>query len=137
MIFHPSSDPFVRKYKERNERITAVPFEISFSPGATATPEHMAELDRDFDSSRFDTEPLRPINKHNLTCEEFEQYLTQSIMKGKHMKMMNQHILWSEKASSNTSSTHKKQKLQISSNNHLGIMLNMRVIPKFPVAPPT
>jgi hypothetical protein len=57
--------------------------EISFSPGATATPEHMAELDRDFDSSRFDTEPLRIISKDNLTCEELEQYVSQSIREGK------------------------------------------------------
>uniref|UniRef100_A0A7S2W8B8 Inositol hexakisphosphate and diphosphoinositol-pentakisphosphate kinase n=1 Tax=Eucampia antarctica TaxID=49252 RepID=A0A7S2W8B8_9STRA len=57
--------------------------EISFSPGATAAPEHMAELDRDYDSSRFDTEPLQLISKDNLTCEEVEKYFTQSIREGK------------------------------------------------------
>ena len=56
--------------------------EILFSPGATATPEHMAELDRDLDNSRFDTEPLVMISKENLTCEEVEEFFTQAIKEG-------------------------------------------------------
>ena len=56
--------------------------EILFSPGATATPEHMAELDRDLDNSRFDTEPLMMISKENLTSEELEEYFTHAIKEG-------------------------------------------------------
>lgn len=57
--------------------------EILFSPGATATPLHMSELDRDFDSTRFETESRQLISKDNLTCQEVEEYFTKSINDGK------------------------------------------------------
>jgi len=56
--------------------------EIQFSPGATATPSHMSELERDHDSSRFDTSPLQVISKDNLTAEEVEKYFTGCIKLG-------------------------------------------------------
>ena len=56
--------------------------EILFSPGATATPMHMSELDRDLDNSRIDTEELLVISKENLTCKEVEDYFSQSIKEG-------------------------------------------------------
>lgn len=57
--------------------------EIFFSPGATATPMHVSELERDAESSRFDTEPLQLISKPYLTCKELEDYFTQAIKEGK------------------------------------------------------
>jgi inositol hexakisphosphate/diphosphoinositol-pentakisphosphate kinase len=56
--------------------------EILFSPGATATPLHMSELERDADTSRFDTEPLVLISKENLTCKDIEDYFSESILNG-------------------------------------------------------
>ena len=43
----------------------------------------MSELDRDMDSSRFDTEPLQFISREGLTCQEIESYFTESIDEGK------------------------------------------------------
>ncbi len=57
--------------------------EIFFSPGATATPSHMSELERDSDASRFDTEPLQLISKPYLTCKELEEYFQEAISEGK------------------------------------------------------
>lgn len=57
--------------------------EILFSPGATATPMHMNELDRDQDQSRFDTAPLQLIGREGLTCEEVEGFFQQAIMAGR------------------------------------------------------
>jgi len=57
--------------------------EIHFSPGATATPMHMAELERDSDASRFDTEGLQMIGRENLTCREVEEYFTTAMVCGK------------------------------------------------------
>jgi len=57
--------------------------EILFSPGATATPSHMSELQRDLDSSRFDTEDLQIISVDNLTCSEVEDYFSKAIEDGK------------------------------------------------------
>lgn len=51
--------------------------EILFSPGATATPLHMSE-----DSSRFDTEPLQRLSSDYLTCQEVEDYFSESIREG-------------------------------------------------------
>uniref|UniRef100_A0A7S1UZH4 Inositol hexakisphosphate and diphosphoinositol-pentakisphosphate kinase n=2 Tax=Grammatophora oceanica TaxID=210454 RepID=A0A7S1UZH4_9STRA len=56
--------------------------ELLFSPGATATPMHMAELERDSDSSRFETDRLRTISREGLTCEEVEAFLTTCISAG-------------------------------------------------------
>lgn len=57
--------------------------EVLFSPGATATPMHMAELDRDSDSSRFDTDGLEMIGRDGLTCEEVEDVLSTVIEAGR------------------------------------------------------
>ena len=57
--------------------------EILFSPGATATPMHMAELERDSDASRFDTEGLKMIGREGLTCQEVEDYFTTAMACGK------------------------------------------------------
>mmetsp|Transcript_4663 Transcript_4663/g.5367 ORF Transcript_4663/g.5367 Transcript_4663/m.5367 type:complete len:277 (+) Transcript_4663:72-902(+) len=56
--------------------------EIWFSPGASATPLHMSELKRDEDSSRFDTEPVQLISSDYLTCQEIEDYFSESIKEG-------------------------------------------------------
>jgi inositol hexakisphosphate/diphosphoinositol-pentakisphosphate kinase len=50
--------------------------EILFSPGATATPIHMAELAREKDSTRFDTSPLQMIGRDGLTSQDIEDYFT-------------------------------------------------------------
>ena len=57
--------------------------EIMFSPGATATPRHMAELYREKDASRFDTEKLQKISIDGLTCTQVEQFFEQAINEGK------------------------------------------------------
>ena len=57
--------------------------EIFFSPGATATPLHMAELHREKDTSRFDTEQLQKISIDGLTCAQVEEYFTEAIKEGK------------------------------------------------------
>ena len=59
--------------------------EILFSPGATATPLHKAEIDRDFDNSRLGTCALKLISKNYLTCNEVEEYFTESINEGETM----------------------------------------------------
>jgi len=56
--------------------------EILFSPGATATPFHMSEMDRDNDASRFDTAPLQMIGREGLTCVEIEEFFEMAIMEG-------------------------------------------------------
>jgi hypothetical protein len=43
----------------------------------------MSELDRDMDTTRFDTEPLQFISREGLTCQEIEDYFTESIEEGK------------------------------------------------------
>jgi hypothetical protein len=57
--------------------------EILFSPGATATPRHMAELYREKDAARFDTEKLQKISIEGLTCTQVEQFFEQAIREGK------------------------------------------------------
>lgn len=57
--------------------------EVMFSPGATATPMHMAEMDRDSDSSRYDTDKLEMIGRHGLTFEEVESFFSEVIEAGK------------------------------------------------------
>jgi Histidine phosphatase superfamily (branch 2) len=56
--------------------------EILFSPGATATPLHIDELDRDADSSRFDTSGLEFIGREGLTCKEVEDFFSSAIIAG-------------------------------------------------------
>lgn len=60
--------------------------EILFSPGATATPFHMSEMDRDNDASRFDTAPLQMIGRDGLTCLEVENFLEMVMMEGEMME---------------------------------------------------
>jgi len=67
----PSDDP--RRFR----------VEILFSPGATATPLHMAELFREKDATRFDTEKLQKISIDGLTCAQVEEYFTEAIREGK------------------------------------------------------
>ncbi|KAL7543874.1 hypothetical protein ACHAXR_013260 [Thalassiosira sp. AJA248-18] len=67
----PSEDP--RRFR----------VEIMFSPGATATPLHMAELYREKDATRFDTEALQKISIDGLTCAQVEEYFTEAIKEGK------------------------------------------------------
>lgn len=57
-------------------------FFLSSSPGATATPLHMAELDKEQDDSRFDTEKLQVISIEGLTCEQVEAYFAEAIKEG-------------------------------------------------------
>lgn len=57
--------------------------EILFSPGATATPRHMAELYREKDAARFDTEKLQKISIEGLTCTQVEEFFEQAIRDGK------------------------------------------------------
>jgi ribosomal protein L20A (L18A) len=56
--------------------------EILFSPGATATPMHMDELDRDSDSTRFDTSGLEFIGRKDLTCNDVEDFFSSAIVAG-------------------------------------------------------
>lgn len=55
---------------------------ILFS-GATATPLHMAELNREQDPSRFETEKLQKISIEGLTCAQVEEYFAEAIKEGK------------------------------------------------------
>jgi Histidine phosphatase superfamily (branch 2) len=57
--------------------------ELHFSPGATATPFHMGENDRETDNSRFDTAPLQMIGREDLTCQEVEDFLGSAITAGR------------------------------------------------------
>lgn len=57
--------------------------EIFFSPGATATPLHVHELDRDSDLSRFDTDPLKMVGREGLTCHDVEEFFKAAIVEGK------------------------------------------------------
>lgn len=57
--------------------------EIWFSPGATATPLHMAEMYRENDSSRFDTEKLQKISIDGLSCTQVEAYFAEAMKDGK------------------------------------------------------
>lgn len=73
---------FENKAKDANDP-KRFRIEILFSPGATATPLHVSEMKRDEDASRFDTEPLELISSDYLTCQEVEEYFSQSIREGK------------------------------------------------------
>lgn len=67
------------RFIAKESKYTFVP---SSHPGATATPLHMAELDRDKDDSRFDTEKLQVISIDGLTCEQVEVYFAEAIKEG-------------------------------------------------------
>ena len=57
--------------------------EMLFSPGATATPFHMNEMDRDADASRFDTAPFENIGRDDLTCQDVEDFFDWAIQAGR------------------------------------------------------
>ena len=57
--------------------------EILFSPGATATPFHLDEANRESDPSRLDTAPLQMIGRDSLTCDELEEFFAEAIMAGR------------------------------------------------------
>ena len=56
--------------------------EILFSPGATATPLHIDESNRNTDSTRFDTAPLNVVSRDGLTCEDIEAFFGSAIFEG-------------------------------------------------------
>lgn len=56
--------------------------EMLFSPGATATPFHMNEMDREADASRFDTAPFVNIGREDLTCKDVEDFFEWAIQEG-------------------------------------------------------
>eukprot|EP00934_Nitzschia_sp_Nitz4_P000211 Nitzschia sp. Nitz4//scaffold133_size116822//59458//63473//NITZ4_003808-RA/size116822-processed-gene-0.32-mRNA-1//1//CDS//3329535399//211//frame0 len=58
--------------------------EILFSPGATATPLHIHQDNRDADLTRLDTAPLEMIGRDGLTCEDVEAFLSEAIREGGH-----------------------------------------------------
>lgn len=57
--------------------------EMLFSPGATATPFHMNEMDREADASRFDTAPFVNIGREDLTCQDVEDFFEWAIQAGR------------------------------------------------------
>jgi hypothetical protein len=57
--------------------------EMLFSPGATATPFHMNEMDREADASRFDTAPFVNIGREDLTCQDVEDFFDWAIQVGR------------------------------------------------------
>jgi inositol hexakisphosphate/diphosphoinositol-pentakisphosphate kinase len=59
--------------------------EILFSAGATATPLHIHEANRDADLSRLDTAPLEPVGREDLTCRDVEDFFSSAIKEGGHM----------------------------------------------------
>lgn len=75
-----------RVFEDRRSEMASDPrrfrVEILFSAGATATPIHLDETDRDFDTSRFDTAPLHMIGREGLTCAEVEEFLEFAIAEG-------------------------------------------------------
>lgn len=78
IVFRLFEDPKKDPHDPKRFRL-----EILFSPGATATPLHMAEMDRDLDNSRFETDPLELISKDGLSCQEVEDYFSKCIDEGK------------------------------------------------------
>jgi len=81
--------------------------EILFSPGATATPLHMAENDRDLEETRNETEPLYSIGMDDLTCNQVEDFFTRVIEQG---KAGDDDDLKTAKSSSDDKSKKKKKK---------------------------
>jgi Histidine phosphatase superfamily (branch 2) len=57
--------------------------ELLFSPGATATPLHLDENNRDTDLSRLDTAPLQLIGREDLTCQELESFFDEAMIAGR------------------------------------------------------
>jgi len=75
----------IRLFEDRNKDSSdpkRYRVEILFSPGAASPPRHSSDIDRDNDSSRFDTDDVEVISKESLTCQELEEYLDDSIKAG-------------------------------------------------------
>ena len=67
---YPTTQIVIRLFEEPKREVNdprRFRVEIKFSPGAAAKPTHRAKKDRDADSSRFDTKPLKLISKENVT----------------------------------------------------------------------
>ena len=60
--------------------------DISFSPGATATPLHMGAMLRDNDVTRFNCNKSVSISLPNLSCDDLESFMDQVIDQGKAAK---------------------------------------------------
>jgi len=88
--------------------------EILFSPGATATPLHMAENDRDLEETRNETEPLYSIGMDDLTCNQVEDFFTRVIEQG---KAGDDDDLKTAKSSSDDKSKKKKKKKKDTAGN--------------------
>jgi inositol hexakisphosphate/diphosphoinositol-pentakisphosphate kinase len=58
--------------------------EILFAAGATATPIHIHEANRNDDFSRLDTAPLEAVGREDLTCKDVEDFFSSAIMEGGH-----------------------------------------------------
>ena len=58
--------------------------EIMFSAGATATPLHIDEANRYADLTRLDTNPLEPVGRDGLTCQDVEDFFSSAIIEGGH-----------------------------------------------------
>lgn len=72
--------------------------EIMFSAGATATPLHIDEANRNADLSRLDTAPLEPIGRDGLTCKDVEDFFSSAIIEGGHVSSDAHSIGTAEKA---------------------------------------
>ncbi len=66
--------------------------EILFSAGATATPLHIHEANRDADLSRLDTASLELVGREDLTCKDIEDFFSSAITEGGHT---NEEDAWS------------------------------------------
>jgi hypothetical protein len=65
-LFEDSSQPLDNHRRYR--------VEILFSAGASATPLHMSESNRDHDTTRLGTDALRAVGREGLTCKEVEDF---------------------------------------------------------------
>lgn len=70
---------FENKSKPKDDK-NRFRIEILFGPGASATPMHKSDVDKDV---RVDTEGLTLISKRNLTYEELDKYFQKAIDDGK------------------------------------------------------
>ena len=84
--------------------------EILFSPGATATPFHMNENERDSDTSRSDTAPLQVIGRDGLSCEELEAFFEKAIVAGRMKDYENPEVESMSTMPENARKTPKKEK---------------------------
>jgi hypothetical protein len=97
--------------------------EILFSPGATATPLHIHENNRDADTSRFDTAPLIAVGRDGLTCKEVEDLFGSAILEGRKHKE-DEHF---DVASTSTADMYKRKAPDLlpAKMNHIKIDKNI------------